>query len=322
MKSPEQKGMLQATALPASKTKKKKPLGVVGRTVLATVLGFTAVEGIGAVVKELNNDKPAAVENIPSDLAWPGDVLNKILGHDVPSVFDRNADEATIKAGVNAEPVTDADLAKIKTNITPPPNPLEEHGLPALPEFNLLLPFILQDGDRIDMSKGYSGPGVDVDTGKVVEPRHAGFIKFTVAREGTEVTSGIYDPEATSIEVFRKKPFVVNGTEYFGGVTIKVTRKDGTQYGGGYFSPKDVRGLTPLPILNNAPTFEDTKDLMSKKGIIVAYDTPIMKTGIANAPIQFGASRISSTNSVNEIFFGNFQPFLSPDDRVLYKKQP
>lgn len=286
-------------------------------TVLATTIALTGVEGAGAMVQENINHEPVSGHTLVQDAMWPATLIGNLLGEKVPSVYDSNADKQTIKAGVNTQPITDADLAKIETNITPPPNPLEEHGLPALPEFNLLTPFLLKEKDQIDIFKGYSGPGVDVATGKVVEPLHAGFLRFTVAREGTEVMSGIVDPELKLIEAFKNKPFVVNGREYFGGETLKITRTDGTQYYVSFSSPNDVRALTPLPVLNDAPTILD-KDWVKQKGVQITATTLTMATGIPNAPINVYIYRISPTMSINDSAFAAIKMFTSSNNKALY----
>lgn len=217
--------------------------------------------------------------------------------------------------------MTQDELSKLPSNITPPKDKVNKDGLPNLPTFTLLTPFILKDGDQVSMTKQHIGPGIEVTdngkyTGRVLEPRYIGGVRYIVANKGTEIIPGIVDSEIASMEVFKNKPFITD-KEYFGGVTVKVTRRDGTQYSVGYMSPDDVRSLVPLPILDNAPTYEDTKDLMSKKGLLITETTHIMKTGIDDAKIRLGASRIFSTMSVSNSTFSTIQLFESPSGKAL-----
>lgn len=311
------------------KTPGKKMPKILKRAALGTVAFLATLEGAGATATELTDNVPflnnpaytaqsGPLQKLGYDLSHPLDWYDNLFHQEivVPPTFDNKAKNAIIKVGVNTEFVDTEDLTKIKENIIKPLHE-QENGLPTLPTFMLLNPILSEEGDIISISKLTMPEGIDTSTGKVIEPQYIGAYKLNVANKDREIMPGIIDPKATSIEVFRKSPIVLDGKEYFGGVTILITREDGSKYAVGFRAPEDVRSLVPLPILDGAPFFKDTKDLLSKKGLPITGTTHIMKTGIDDSRINFGVSRISSGSSVTGIFFSDIQLFESPNGKVL-----
>lgn len=172
-----------------------------------------------------------------------------------------------------------------------------------------------RDGEQIGISKKYLGPISDTNTGKVVEPVHSAGIRTIVPTKDTEIIPGIIDPKAVSMEIFKYLPWIIYGEEYFNGVRILVTRNDGTQYSMGIQAPVDVMNLIPLPILDNAPIYDRYLELIPEKGILITGTTPIMKTNMDNATVDFVASRISP--SIHEAFFSEIQLFQSSNGKIL-----
>lgn len=234
----------------------------------------------------------------------------------IPSKYEK------VTVGLDTEFVTNEELAKIIDNITPPANQTDENGLQMLPQFTLLTPFILQDGDQIGMSNRYIGPGVDMATGKAVEPRYSPLIEFIVPKKGTEVITGIFDPKSVSVEVFKNPPWITN-KEYFGGVKIRVTRQDGSKYQMSCYSQEDYRSLVPTSVLDNAPQADkDYQVWLTQKGLLVTGNNPIMKTNIDNAVISVLISRISSSRSTNDLFFSEIKLFQSSNGKILLPSEP
>ncbi len=221
----------------------------------------------------------------------------------IPDVFETNGESAVMKVGVNAEPAKETDLAKIKDNIIPP-TVEKENGVQALPQFVFLTPFKLHAEDTVSVQLSKSKGGFDSTTGKLVDASRVFYLEFIVSAQGREVIPGIIDPKAKSFEAFKNAPFTIEGKEYFGGSTVKVTREDGSMYYVSLSSFKDARSLVPLPILDKAPTITDA-NWISQKGVeISSGTTSIMKTGIPNSIINVSIYEKQTTSSKFSGFSG------------------
>jgi hypothetical protein len=282
---------------------------LIGTVVFALATGTYAV----GVKDAVDNHNLTVKQALGHPFGWGAENVEL-----VSTIHDLNENKQTIQAGMNARPATSEDLAKIQDNIIPS-TVTEENGLQALPQFILLNPFELQDGDTMSVSLSKSKGGFDSVTGKMVEPPRVFNLEFTCSAKERKIIPGIIDPKASSFEAFKNKPFVINKEEYFGGVTIKVTRTDGSMYYVSYSSPNDVKSLNPLPILDGAPTITD-KNWLLQEGVPITGVTPIMETGIDNAVISFSASEILPTETVISYSgFSEIQLFKSSDGIVLYK---
>ena len=88
---------------PLQPRREKKPLGKGAKAVLNTLTALALIEGTGAVVKELTNERPASVRTIIPDLVWPYTMVKDRTHKEapVPSYFDPEAKKGTVKEGVN-----------------------------------------------------------------------------------------------------------------------------------------------------------------------------------------------------------------------------
>ena len=295
------------------KGKQTKKPGLGGRIALAGLALLGTTEAVGAIHHEMNNGLPASVSTVAEDVALPYHLIESKFEKPptIPATFDSKADKTVIGVGVNMEPATSEDLAKITDNIAPSEDP----AISRLPQISFLCPFLLKDGDWIKMTRTYRtswGSSISGD-------RFSLGIDYVVPNKGTEIIPGIIDPKAVSIEVFKLPSDILNGKAYFGGVIIIVTRQDGFRYTENFKSDEDVRGLVPLPILDNAPTCGDTmKDVLSKKGLLITGKTPIMKTGISDAAISSGGLRVSPNWSDEDSCYSASNLFVSSNGKVLY----
>ena len=136
-----------------------------------------------------------------------------------------------------------------------------------------------------------------------------------------------------TIEVFKNPVYVVNNVSYFDGITIRVTRNDGSKYEVALNEPEDVRRLKPLPILDDAPqlVWEDvqvgdnyeTKVInIDQPGKIINADTPLSGTTTKNAVIEYGLSNHGVTTSSKIMVFDIFTFLTISNNQLEYLPQP
>lgn len=310
---------------PAPK-RKKKHISVVDFIVRLILTLLFLVAGPGAAIKYQIDFGPYAptgvwndIKGIPMEyqytyLKWQQDMaLSNKLKQPIPTTFDNTADDQLVEAGINMEPATAIDLALLPDSITTASNPIDSNGFLALPKLTVLIPFLLNDGDRISISKTYTTWTAGV-AGKEIGITAAA-VKLIVPLENTEIIPGIIDPKAVLIELFK---LPIHGNETFAGAIINVTRNDGIKYEVG-FSARDfdqpLNTLIPLPILDNAPTWNNNQNI---KGLPISGTTPIMKTGITNALIEYGGSRINPSYDFTDTGFSSIQFSANSNGKALY----
>jgi hypothetical protein len=246
---------------------------------------------------------------------------------EISSIFDNNLDIQYIKAGVNAVPATESDLNSVDNVISP-------SNKQGYFDIDLVFPALLQAGDHVKVEKESFTlfPGFPEKT-TTITSRYL----LTIERAGTQLTSGVIDKDAKTIEVF-KLPYVLKASAlYFHGITIRVTRNDGTTYGIGYSSPEDIRNLKALPILDDAPILEweevqigDFKVARYKNqdqllGKFVDITTPLLETTVKNTVVEYVTGVDDITPSPNQrkvTIFDNASFLTDANGKLEYFPQP
>lgn len=309
------------------------------------ILAITAANAGVATKYHMDYDVPLTPTGITEDVIhipqeWvvlgiqAKDALSKIGEKEKPILptFENKTVNQVVQAGINAAPVTENDLASITTDIVKSSLPDKQPTLN-----NLIFPVMLEPGDRIDITKKQGGGGggaFDTNTGKTVNlPAVTGGYDFLIPRKGTQLTAGLLDKQAKTIEVFKLPPYIVRGMPYFHGIVIIVTRNDGYKYQVSLTSPEDVRFLKPLPILDDAPTLEEeliikgnstrlTWKNKDQRGKIISGTTSILETGRANASVSYdlnigGLFEEYATFGFNDISFA-----ADSNNRLKFIPQP
>jgi len=308
------------------------------RKILQAAIASIIIVGValwvtGAIATELTDNKSflydpsytrptARVEKVEYDLLHPLDWI-KNLNPDVPLTFDNNADITIVKAGVNAVPITESDMNSVD-NVISPSNRQGYFGI------DLVFPALLQTGDQVKVErKPLVFNSVQFPEAVTLNSRY----DLTIERAGTQLTSGIIDKDAKTIEIF-KDPYVIKaGVPYFHGITIRVTRNDGTIYEIGYSSPEDIRELKALPILDDAPILEWEEVQVEnytiariknadQPGKLVDATTPLLETTAKNTIVQYIISGNNFTTRQETLIFDNSIFLTDANGKLEYLPQP
>ena len=242
---------------------------------------------------------------------------------DIAPIFNNELTSQYIKAGVNAVPVTETDMASAGEVISPS----DKQGLSTV---KIVFPGLLQPGDQVKIDQAplnvtFAG-SPDIITLKC-------WYNFTFANSGKELYSGVIDNDAKTIEVFKKPYIVKGGVSYFNGIIIRVTRNDGTTYEIGCSSPKDIRNLKALPILDDAPTIEletvhvgDHDEVRTKNanqpGKLVSKRTPLVVTTSPNTTVEYGYSDSNITTTKEILVFDKTSLITDANGQLEYPIQP
>jgi len=242
---------------------------------------------------------------------------------EISSTFNNELETQSIKAGVNAVPATEADMNSISNVISPS----DKQGYFRT---TVSFPGLLQPGDQVKVErKPQVFNSVQFPEPVTLNSRY----NLTFERAGTQLASGIIDKDAKTIEVF-KDPYVIKaGVPYFHGITIRVTRSDGTIYEIGYSSPEDIRDLKALPILDDAPVleWETVKEgdftvsrikNADQPGKLVNSTTPLLETTAKNTIVEYIISGGKFTTSQETLKF-DYSSFLTDaNGKLEYLPQP
>jgi hypothetical protein len=235
--------------------------------------GLMALEGIGATVTELTNDKPFSItQTLPEDLLHPYRLGLKNVEL-VSTKFDNNLDKQTIRAGINATPISREELSALLTDTVKP----VETG--QFPNISIIMPVELSNDQAVEESTLYYSQTFNPVTERVEASLPTGK-RFLIPNKGTKIIVPV-----DGAEIFLRTSYEVKGQSYFDGIMIQFDGPDGTRYSISICSPDDVRQLLPMDIIKEAK-----EQKAGVKGIPVPAGTPVLITNMDNTNIQINLS--------------------------------
>jgi len=270
------------TRQPAPDTEPKKPKKHTARNI-ALAGGSLFVAGLGAY-----QTVPAIHRLVDSAF------LDHLKGSSETStvnpveVFDNAVDKQTVKAGVNARPISQNEaLALAKDN----PPQLHEGDFPTLP---LIFIGKLTNGGEAIIETSYTDQAYNPIAHKPDRLNTGKYVVFTKADTELAIT-------LEEFEVFQVDPFVYKDNLYFAGVVLRFNDPDGVQYTMSIQAPEDIRHLAPTEIIKNAPTVGENgkylgnkhyEKIKNQKGLIVQGGIPILRTTEDNTRVRISAGPI------------------------------
>jgi len=290
--------------------------------VIVTVLVF---EVGGAIYTQLNNKVPISAHTLQIDTLHPWGIgLDKYgnIPENIPSTFDNNAETNIVGAGINAAPATKEDMNSVGNIVSSP----AQQGYF---QTELIFPGLLKAGDQVKIAwKPFTIYKNTPETATLKS-----WYDITFGRPGTQITSGILDKDAMTIEVFKNPVYVVDNVPYFYGITIRVTRNDGSKYEVFCYEPEDVRRLKPLSILDDAPQLEEetvqvgnhteTRIInINQPGKVINAGTPLMETVAKNTVIEYGTGDQGYTTKSKILVFDNVNFLTNSNNQLEYLPQP
>jgi hypothetical protein len=243
----------------------------------------------------------------------------------VPNIsptFSNDLTSQWVQAGVNAVPAIEKDVDSAGSIVSSPTQP-------GYFQTEFILPAQLQAGDQVKID--WKPATIYKNTPEAATIKSV--LDITFARKGTQITSGILDKDVKIIEVLKNPLYIVNDVPYFFGVTIRVTRNDGTKYEVYFCEPEDVRRLKPLPILDDAPQLEEETvrvgnhnviriKNIDQPGKIIDANTPLVETVSNNAVIEWGPGDQSYTTASKILVFDKVNFLTSSTNQLEYLPQP
>jgi hypothetical protein len=315
---------------PMEPTPVKPKRKILQTIIINVVIGIVILWIAGAVATELTDGKSflddpsyttvgAPYQKLWYDLLHPLNWLKKPV---IPLVFNNGLESQYIKAGVNAAPATKEDMNSAGSIIS---SPTQQGYFRA----ELIFPALLQTGDQVKIAWKPFTIYKNTPEAATLKSRY----DFTIERKGTLVTSGILDKDVKTIEVFKNPLYVVDNVPYFYGITIRVTRNDGSKYEVFCYEPEDVRRLKPLSILDDAPQLEEetvqvgnhteTKVInIDQPGKTINADTPLMETVAKNTVIEYGIGDQGYTTKSRVLVFDKVNFLTSKNNQLEYLPQP
>jgi len=247
---------------------------------------------------------------------------NQQLYKPISPTFDNNINTQVIKAGVNAVPATEEAMNSAGNIISSP----TQQGYF---QTELIFPALLQTGDRVKIA--WKPTTIYANTPEAATLKS--WYDITIERNGVQLASGILDKDVKTMEVFKDPVYVVGNVSYFDGITIRVTRNDGSQYEVGFTEPEDVRKLKPLPILDDAPQLEEetvqvgnhTEDRIiniNQPGKIVNADTPLLETVGTDTVLEYGLGDQHFTTTNQIMVFDEISFLTNSNNQMEYLPQP
>ena len=258
---------------PLQPRREKKPLGKGAKAVLNTLTALALIEGTGAVVKELTNERPASVRTIIPDLVWPYTMVKDRTHKEapVPSYFDPEAKKGTVKEGVNRIIVSQDVLEsayekKVAEN--------KDSGHPAV-----IFPVKLIPGQRFNYE--YKEPvtsGVDSVTGEPITHDASGAFRMNLDK-GESIIAPV-----KNAQIF-KRTAVINGQRYLVSIYAKF-EQNGREFAFA-FASGDGRKLIPQNGVMDAPDLPTTNNWRNdaQNGLILPLGMEIVTSSLdSNLP--------------------------------------
>lgn len=240
----------------------------------------------------------------------------------VPSTFDNDADVQTVKAGVNASPISTEKITSLhQGKEVVKPIIKNEGDFPIVPEITSLFPVKLKDQGLAEITTKYGKSFNNPRTGESM-PQFLSYkeIKLFNAKD-TEITAGMLYGIGTvkSIMVFRNP---LNSSQenvpaiipYLNNITIRFTTEEGPVYDVRMqSSDDDIRQLVPLDIVKNAPVLprkqssqghpmEWTQEDSTRQGALVNPDTSLLKANYDNLRIWYSVTAIFPDKPIGQQF--------------------
>lgn len=228
------------------------------------------------------------IKGIPMEIEytiakWQQDkVANDKLNQPVPSIFDNTLPSINVEAGINAAPISEAQLISFLSDNK---NPIDSGN--SLPNATFLFPGRLEDGDKIAISTPHIEQGFNPLSGKI-EPLDVGK-DIIFSRSGTIIdAAAMLGISTNKYEVFQLKPLIQNEKSYFAGEVIRFKGQNNTVWLLYVRAPDDIRELIPMESMQDAPVLDikNERDTEIQKGKIINKGIPTVQTGTSNARIS------------------------------------
>lgn len=268
-----------------TQTVKKTHTGL--RNAALTTLGvLMGLDAAGAAATELTdrdsflrNPEQAWHQQTVDDAMNPLGWIENMQTPDIPPTFDNKADKQMVSLGVNTESVAIDDLPAILNNGA---KPLEKG---KFADESILFPVKININEPIGVETSYVY-GVWNPLENKIDTLPVGK-QITIPKAGTEIIVPIKDAE-----IFK---FEVEGKDFTVGIALQYFGVDGTRYV--LRIPfKYIGQIELMDSIINAPAINprdliDYKPIAQKgKGLSLPPGTPILKTAVDNAVVEFSLS--------------------------------